>query len=59
MAIEVLYIPEVYLKEVIDIIELGVSERDYLNIPRTDVAKYLQKWCDEETEYLRRLEADE
>jgi len=55
MTNEILSIPEDYLAETIKVIRLGLKA-----YPEVDaVVEYnLNKWCDEEEEYLKELECD-
>ena len=53
MAIEVLYIPEHRLVEVIQIIRRGMEAKDIFVSPETKEA--LTEWCDEEEGYVREI----
>jgi hypothetical protein len=54
MAKEILAIPEDYLQEVIDIIQCGMAHmKDKLS---DGVIENLTRWCQEEQDYLRRLQ---
>jgi 23S rRNA C2498 (ribose-2'-O)-methylase RlmM len=50
MGKEALYVPEEYLKHVIEVLRTGLEVE---KVP-TDVSKELRKWCKDEEEYLRR-----
>lgn len=53
MAKEILAVPEQYVEEVILIIRTGLSNLDY-SFLSDEVVEQLEKWCDEEEEYLNR-----
>lgn len=53
MASEILSVPEEHLEDVIRVIRRGL-EFTKKSIHK-DVCKQLKKWCDEEEEYLKRL----
>lgn len=54
MAKETLHVPEEDLGEVIDVIRAGLKATRVSN----DVWVALNKWCDDEEEYLERLQED-
>lgn len=53
MAKEILAIPEQFLSEVIMVIRNGLSSTD-LSFLSDETVEQLEKWCDEEEEYLNR-----
>jgi hypothetical protein len=55
VAKEVLYVPEDYLKHVIEVIRTGLENE---KVP-ADVSKGLIKWCNDEEEYLRQAFIEE
>lgn len=56
MASEILAVPEDRLEEVIAIIRCGL--KSYTGRISKDTRKGLKTWCDEEEEYLRRMEEE-
>jgi hypothetical protein len=56
MASEVLAIPEEHLAEVIKIIRSGLAHKGHVT---KEVRDQLKQWCDEEEEYLSRLNSDD
>ena len=62
MAKEVLAIPEEYLEDVISVIRIGL-EILKIGLPNKDersltVIRMLEKWCNEEQEYIERWNDD-
>lgn len=61
MASEILAVPEEHLADVIRVIRAGLKQYPFRrsggNI-NPEVREQLNKWCDEEEEYLNRLEND-
>lgn len=53
MASEILSVPEEHLEDVIHVIRRGLALTK--KSIHKDVLKQLTKWCDEEEEYLKRL----
>lgn len=58
MASEVLTVPEEHLADVIKIIRSGLTHNRDRTIDN-EVCHQLKKWCNEEEEYLSRLNADD
>lgn len=56
MASEVLAVPERHLAEVISIIRTGLDVKKKVT---PEVKEQLSKWCNDEEEYLKRLEEPE
>lgn len=55
MAVDVLYVPEEHLREVIKVIRAGLKHTKVSK----DASRNLLKWCKEEEEYLNRCETDD
>lgn len=55
MASEILAVPEQYLAEFIAVIRCGLRGEEV----STQTRDQLTRWCDEEEEYLKRLNGDD
>lgn len=56
MASEALYVPEEHLHDVIKVIRVGLAAGGRAGRIKKEVREQLNKWCNEEEDYLKRLE---